>query len=102
MAGYLWFFFLISLLLLSESDSMPQCVKNCNRNFANEAALSRHRKTCSVLEAVRQAAHGLRVGRGRGIGPPVQKHPTLLSRKERLQVSSNTSHCLKDIVNLLR
>jgi hypothetical protein len=92
-AGYLWFFFLISLLLFSESESMPQCVKNCNRNFANEAALSRHRKTCSVLEAVHQASHGLRIGRGRGIGPSVQTHPTLLSCKERLQVSSDTN-CL--------
>jgi len=64
---------------------MPQCVTNCNRKFGNEAALSRHRKTCPILEAARQTSHELR--RGPGIKASLQKHPTLLSRKERLQVS---------------
>src|SRR6266511_1743156 len=73
------------LLPFSYSESMPQCVANCNRKFGNEAALSRHRKTCSVLEAARQTSHGLR--RGLGIRASLQKHSTLLSRKERLQVS---------------
>ena len=85
---FFWFPFLINLLLFSDSGSMPQCVKNCNRNFANEAALGRHRKTCLVLESVRQTSHELR--RGRGIGGSVPKL-TLLSRKERLQVSSYQS-----------
>ena len=64
---------------------MPQCVATCNRKFGNEAALSRHRKTCPVLEAARQTSHELR--RGSGIRASLQKHSTLLSRKERLQVS---------------
>src|SRR6266705_28561 len=65
---------------------MLQCVKDCNRKFTNEAALSRYRKTCSVLETVHQRFHKLRRGgviRGSG-----QKDSTLLSCKERLQVSS--------------
>jgi hypothetical protein len=69
-----WFLFLITSLLFAES--MPQCVKHCDRNFANEAALSRHRKTCSVLETVRRTSHELRRGRGRGIGGSVQTHLT--------------------------
>lgn len=85
---FFWFLLLINLLPFADSgsESMPQCVKNCNRNFANEAALSRHRKNCSVLESVHQTSHELR--RGRGIGGSTPKHTTkLLSRKERLQVS---------------
>jgi hypothetical protein len=81
---YPLFLFLITSLLFSEA--MPQCVKNCDRNFVNEAALSRHRKNCSVLETVRQTSHELRRGRGIG-GSLVPNMSTLLSRKERLQVS---------------
>jgi len=70
---------------------MPQCVTNCNRKFGNEAALSRHRKTCPVLEAARQTSHELR--RGPGIRASLQKHSPLLSRKERLQVGGYKLGC---------
>ena len=79
------FFLTTCLLPFSYSESMPQCVTNCNRKFGNEAALSRHRKTCSVLEAARQTSRELR--RGPGIKASLQKNSILLSRKERLQVS---------------
>jgi hypothetical protein len=78
----LCFFFLTSLL-----QSMPQCVKDCNREFKNEAALSRHRKTCSVLEIVRQRSHEIRRGRGRSVQPNIS---TVHSRKERLQVGNQS------------
>ncbi len=58
---------------------MPQCVKNCDRKFGSENALSRHRKTCPILEVVRQRSQEIRA--------PLANVPTLLSRKERLQVS---------------
>src|SRR5258708_464957 len=77
-------FFLISLLFRVES--MPQCVKNCDRIFGSENALSRHRKTCPILEVVRQRSQEIRKDRG-NLGAPLAKVPTLLSRKERLQVS---------------
>jgi hypothetical protein len=64
---------------------MPQCVKDCNREFKNEAALSRHRKTCAVLEIIRQRSHEVRRGRGRSL----QNISTMLSRKERLQVGDS-------------
>src|SRR5258708_32064137 len=82
----LWIFFLTALLLF-QLESMLQCTKDCNRTFANEAALSRHRKTCPVFEIVRQRSHELRRGRRIGGSQSLQKDSTLLSRKERLQVS---------------
>jgi hypothetical protein len=81
----LWIFFLTALLLF-QLESMPQCTKDCNRTFANEAALSRHRKTCPVFEIVRQRSHELRRGKIGG-SQSLQKDSTLLSRKERLQAS---------------
>ncbi len=65
---------------------MPyRCVKDCNRNFANDAALSRHRKACPVLKSVRQLSQDKR--RDKGIGGSLQNTTTLLTRKQRLQVS---------------
>ena len=78
---FLVLLFLTSLLFNFE---MPQCVKDCSRKFTNENALSRHRKSCPVLEAVRQRSQETRRVRGIREAPKV---PTLLSRKERLHVS---------------
>src|SRR6266545_6588215 len=82
-SNFLVVFFLISLLF--NFESMPQCVKDCDRKFANENALSRHRKTFPVLEVVRQRCQEIRKDRGIR-GAPLAKVPTLLSLKERLQV----------------
>ena len=83
-SNFLVVFFLISLLF--NFEYMPQCVKDCDRKFGNENALSRHRKTCPILEAARQKSQEIRKDRGIR-GAPLAKVPTLLSRKERLQVS---------------
>lgn len=77
-------FAIFILILLFPPQFMPQCVKECNRTFASEGALSRHRKNCSVLALVRQRSSGVR--RDKGIRESMQT--TLLSRKERLQVSA--------------
>lgn len=74
----------ILTILLFPPQFMPQCVKECNRTFASEGALSRHRKNCSVLALVRQRSSEVR--RDKGIRESVQT--TLLSRKEWLQVSA--------------
>lgn len=68
---------------------MPYCVKDCNRKFANDAALSRHRKACPVLKIVRQRSQDIR--RDKGIGGLIQDATTLLTRKQRLQVSASCS-----------
>jgi hypothetical protein len=82
------FVFLVFLLISSSYDStsttMPHCVKDCNHNFANDAALSRHRKACPVLKAVRERSQDLR--RDRGIGGLIQ-NTTFVTRKQHLQVS---------------
>jgi hypothetical protein len=75
--------FLLIFLLIS--TSMPSCVKDCNRNFANDAALSRHRKACPVLQSVRQRSQDIR--RAKGGGESFQNATALLTRKQRLQVS---------------
>ena len=66
---------------------MPHCVKGCNRLFATEGSLSRHRQNCPVLAVVR--ARSLEVRRDKGIGGLGQSQtvPALFSRKERLQAS---------------
>lgn len=89
--------FFILIILLFPPLFMPQCVKQCNRTFATEGALSRHRTNCSVLALVRQRSSEVR--RDKGIGESAQS--TLLSRKERLQVSACSviylllTHCLR-------
>jgi hypothetical protein len=65
---------------------MPSCVKNCDRKFANDAALSRHRKACPVLKCVRQRSQDIR--REKGIGGHQDATTTLGTRKQRLQVSN--------------
>ena len=84
LAIILGFFFLIIPLFPPQFQVMPQCVKECNRTFASEGALSRHRKNCSVLALVRQRSS--EVWRDKGIRESVQT--ILLSRKQRLQVSA--------------
>ena len=78
------FLFLTSLLFSLES--MPKCVRDCDRKFANENALSRHRKICPVLEVVRQRSREIQKDRGISGAPKVPS--TILSRKQRLQVSN--------------
>jgi hypothetical protein len=80
-----WAFVLIFLLISYNAASMPYCVKDCNCNFANDAALSRHHKACPVLKSVRQRSQDIR--RDKGIGGSLQNTTTLLTRKQRLQVS---------------
>ena len=63
---------------------MPYCVKDCNRKFANDAALSRHRKACSILKTVRQRSQDIRRGKG---ADHHDATAVLLTRKQRLQVS---------------
>jgi len=46
------FVFIFNLLISYHSTSMPSCVKDCNRNFSNDAALIRHCKACPVLKSV--------------------------------------------------
>ena len=82
-SNFLVVFFLLSLLFF---EYMPQCVKDCDRKFGNENALSRHHKTCPILEVVRQKSQEIRKDRGIR-GAPLAKVLTLLSRKGRLQVS---------------
>ncbi len=79
------FWTLVFIFILISSTSMPYCVKDCNRKFANDAALSRHCKACPVLKNVRQRSQEIR--RDKGIGGLVQDTTTLVTRKERLQVS---------------
>lgn len=80
---------------------MPKCVRDCDREFANENALSRHRKICPVLEVVRQRSREIQKDRGISGVPKVPG--TILSRKERLQVSLTIylSQPLNDCVSLL-
>jgi len=68
---------------------MPHCVKDCNRKFANDAALSRHRKACPVLKIVRQRSQDFR--RDKGIGGSAQDATVPLTRKQRLQVVASRS-----------
>lgn len=64
---------------------MPYCVKDCERKFANDAALSRHRKACPVLKCVRQRCQDIRRVGG---GSVQNTTTTLVTRKQRLQVSN--------------
>lgn len=96
--GLFWTFVFILIFLISynsESESMPYCVKDCNRKFANDAALSRHRKACPVLEIARQRSQDLR--KDKGIGRSIHNPATfkLLTRKQRLQVSNCLAFTLK-------
>lgn len=86
--------FFVFIILLISYNSMPYCVKDCNRNFANDAALSRHRKACPVLKIVRQHSQDIR--RDKRIGGSIQDATTLpLTRKERLQVDDCSAFNLK-------
>src|SRR5258705_52790 len=86
--------FFVFVILLISYNSMPYCVNDCNRKFANEAALSRHRKACPILKLVRQRSQDIR--RDKGIGGSIQDATTLpLTRKERLQVGGCSAFNLK-------
>jgi hypothetical protein len=92
--------FALTILLISDyynSESMPYCVKDCNRKFANDAALSRHRKACPVLKVVRQRSQDIRREKGIGPGRSIQD-ATLLTRKERLQVSDCSAFNLEGVL----
>lgn len=78
-------FWIIAFFLISYI-SMPSCVKDCNREFANNAALSRHHKACPILKIVRQRSQDIR--RDKGIGKSTQDVTGLLTRKQRLMVCS--------------
>jgi hypothetical protein len=87
----IWTFLFILLLISYDSASMPHCVKDCNRYFANDAALSRHHKACLVLKNVRQRSQDIR--RDKGIGGLSQNSATLATRKQRLQASDPVVFC---------
>ena len=80
------FIFLVISYISTLASTMPYCVKDCNRKFANDAALSRHRKACPVFKSVRQRSQDIR--RDRGIGALQNTSSmTYVTRKQRLQVS---------------
>ena len=86
------------VLLLSSnyynSASMPHCVKDCNRTFADVAALSRHQKACPIMKVVRRRSQDIR--KSKGIGRSIQDTSTsLLTRKQRLQVGDCSAFNLK-------
>ena len=81
--------FFVFIILLISHYAMPYCVKDCNRKFANDAALSRHRKACPVLKIVRQRSQDIR--RDKGTRGSLQDATTLLTCKQRLQVILNCS-----------
>ena len=95
--------FAFTILLISDyyiSEPMPYCIKDCNRKFANDAALSRHRKACPVLKVVRQRSQDIQREKGIGPGRSIQDATTttLLTRKQRLQVSDCSAFNLEGVL----
>ena len=84
-----YIFTFIAVFLTLSCTSMPSCVKDCNRKFANNAALSRHHKTCPVLKVIRH--HSQEIRRDKGIGKSIQDTTMLPTRKQRLMVCDCSS-----------